>query len=300
MRDSPDAPHAADDATAPLAGDDAWGWYLYGIVRARGAGEANIGDSTPAEGADPLETISSDDLLAVVRQTPLSEFSPEALQARANDAAWIEDVARRHNAVIEGVHQTQTILPAKFGCVYAHAEDVQAALHAEHDALLARLRWLDGCDEWGVRLYGDGATLRQRAEAEQTDAKRLQEELASASPGRAYFLRRKLADELDSASERLLDGLRDQAYERFMRHARAGQVGHRVTGGRLDQLDQLDQDAESVEIMRATFLVPRDAADHFVEDVRAFAESQPGMWCEYSGPWAPYSFAATLEQAQEE
>lgn len=291
MRDSPDTLHGAADVADPSTpADENRGWYLYGITRAEQGTRDSTSAFTQTDANEPVEAIASGDVLAVVRRVPLDDFSPEALSTQAEDPAWIEAIVRQHNAVIEAVHRTRSILPAKFGCVYASAEDVQTALHDEHDTLLARLNWIDGCDEWGVRLYGDVATIRQRADMEQESVQRLRQELASASPGRAYFLERKLADELANAVDHLLDDLVGQAYAYCARRAREGQVSRRMAGSRLPQ------DEESAEILRAAFLVPRESADAFIEDVRRFPESQPGLWCEYSGPWPPYSFAAQIEQ----
>lgn len=294
MNDSPDTLEAASDAAAASApAGDTVGWYLYGITRAREEASDGIGATMTmsADDGEPVETIFSGSLLAVVRRVPVNDFSAEALSARAEDPAWIEMTARRHNAVIEAVHRTRTILPAKFGCVYACADDVRAALREEHDALLASLHWLDGCDEWGVRLHGDVATIRQRADLEQESVQRLRYELSSATPGRAFFLQRKVEEELANAVDHLLDDLIEHAYAEFAHHARAGQVTRLMTGS------QLPRDEETTEILRAAFLVPHEVADVFVEDVRRFSQSQPGLWSEYSGPWPPYSFAAHVEQA---
>lgn len=297
MQDSSDTLQAGADTVAqPAPADENWGWYLYGITRR----ELEASDGTSASASMRLEdhesveasteAISSGDLQAIVRRVPFADFSPEALRAQAEDPAWIETMVRRHNAAIEAVHRTRTILPAKFGCVYVCPEDVQTALQEEHDALLARLNWIDGCDEWGVRLYGDVATIRQRADAEQDSVQRLRRDLASASPGRAYFLQRKLADELANAVDSQLDGLIRQAYEHFARQAKAGHVSRQMADSRINQAE------ESTEILRAAFLVPHESADAFIEDVRRFSESQSGLWCEYSGPWPPYSFAAQIEE----
>jgi Gas vesicle synthesis protein GvpL/GvpF len=297
MQDSRGTPQAASSSVAPSGpAEETRGWYLYGITPRTKQATARTIESVSAstattEGDDALEVITSGALAAIVRCVPLADFTPEALGAHAEDPAWLEAMARRHNDVIDAVHRTRTILPAKFGCVYQRTEDVRTALVNEHDALLVSLSRIDGCDEWGVRLYGDLATIRQRAEEEQESVRRLREDLASASPGRAYFLQRKLADERNSAIGRLLDDLAGQAYERFARHARAGQVSRQLAASRIPQ------DSQSAELVRAAFLVPRDSADAFIEDVRRFSESQAGLWCEYSGPWPPYSFAAQMEEA---
>ncbi len=293
MNDSPDTLEAAADTAATSApADEDFGWYLYGITRAEQGTRDGIGGLVQADAIEPVEAISSGGVLAVARRVPLDDFSPEALNVQADDPAWIEAIARRHNAVIEAIHRTHPILPAKFGSVYTSAADLQAALQEEQDALLARLNRLEGCDEWGVRLYADVAAIRQRADSEQEGVQRLRQDLASASPGRAYFLQRRLEDELTRAVDDLLDHLVEQAYAEFARHARAGQVSRRISGSRLAQ------EGESAEVLRAAFLVTRESANAFVEDVRRFSESQPGFWCEYSGPWPPYSFAAQPEPGQ--
>ncbi|HEU0028268.1 MAG TPA: GvpL/GvpF family gas vesicle protein [Ktedonobacterales bacterium] len=299
MQDSPDRPQAMGNLASPAPTGEDRGWYLYGITRGGPRARDEIGAQAameaPAEtdsGGASVETIASGELLAIVRRVPLEDFSAEALTAHAEDPAWIAVVARRHNAIIERIHETRAILPAKFGCVYASADDVRAALDEERDGLLARLDWVDGCDEWGVRLYGDIATTRRRADTEAESVRRLREELASASPGRAYFLQRKLADELAGALDHLLDSLVAEAYERFAQHAKAGEISRRLASSRINP------EEESAELMRAAFLVPRESADAFIGDLRGFSESQLGLWIEYSGPWPPYSFVAQIESLE--
>ncbi len=295
MHDSPDA-QTNNTAAATSSTESGWGWYLYGIIRDDSqAGEAlRAGASVATENDEqPLEAIPSGGLVAIVRRVPLADYSVETLQARAEDLAWIEAVVRRHNAVIEAIHQTQAVLPAQFGAVYPRAEDVRFALDAARETLLERLSWLRDCDEWGVRLYGDSAALQQAA-AEQSSVQRLRDELSSASPGRAYFLQRKLADELANATERLVDELVGQAYDQFARHAKAGQVNRQLAG------ERIVAEENRVELVRATFLVPRESAKAFIEDIGAYTDSHSNLWCEYSGPWPPYSFVEQLQQGEEE
>ncbi len=111
----------------------------------------------------------------------------------------------------------------------------------------------------------------------------LQQELAAARPGRAYFLQRKLADELVAVTEQALNDLAQAGYDRLARCAVAGQVSPPARSAG-------DANGE-IEILRAAFLVRRPSLDTFLAEVRSFAESQKGLRCESSGPWPPYSFA---------
>jgi hypothetical protein len=50
------------------------------------------------------------------------------------------------------------------------------------------------------------------------------------------------------------------------------------------------------EILRAAFLVRRASADTFRAELRSCVESRDGVRCDYSGPWAPYSFVVPIEE----
>src|SRR5262245_24845492 len=117
------------------------GMYLYGITR-------------PGPGlGEPLALLECDGLAAVVKPVPLEDYSPAALRERLRSAGELEALVRGHNAVIESVHARQAILPARFGMVYAHADDVVSSVRSAHDELEARLNRLEGCDEWAVHLF---------------------------------------------------------------------------------------------------------------------------------------------------
>jgi hypothetical protein len=51
-----------------------------------------------------------------------------------------------------------------------------------------------------------------------------------------------------------------------------------------------------MEILRAAFLVRRTNADTFLAELRSCVEERDGVHCEYSGPWAPYSFAVPIQE----
>ena len=304
MTDSPKVALAeltSDDAIALEADDHAW--YLYGIT-GRGALEAaraELGRDEGGEsglalspdfapnGSEPVQVLDCGDLAAIVRRVSLAEFGAEALRERLGDAARLEAAVRHHNAVIAAIHRVRPVLPAKFGCVYAHAQDLTAALERLHDALVAQIEWLAGCDEWAVHLYADREGIRERVLAQHAAVQRLQRELAAARPGRAYLLRRKLEDDLASVSQQALSDSGQAAYDRLARHAIAGQVNPPARPG--------PDAGREIEILRAAFLIRRASQDDFVAEVRSCTESREGLRCEYSGPWPPYSFAALADVA---
>src|SRR5437588_483325 len=137
----------------------------------------------------------------------------------------------------------------------------------------------EGGDEWAVHMYADRAAIEQRVVAAHPTIQALQQEIAAASPGRAYLLQRKLAEERAAATDQALRELAQAEYEHLARWAVAGQ---------LTPPARTAQDAHGeIEVLRAAFLVRRANADTFQEEVRSCVEGRDGVHCEHSGPWAP-------------
>src|SRR5438067_4907309 len=161
------------------------GWYLYGITRRgvlatrrpeRGNGDrgmAELAIDTGADDGEPVQVLDCGALAAILRCVPVADFSEEALRARHDDNAWFAEMAHRHNQVIAALHRQQAVLPAKFGSVYARAEDVQRAVAEAQEALLAKLERVEGCDEWAVHMYAARRAIAQRVTAEHPTIQRL-------------------------------------------------------------------------------------------------------------------------------
>ncbi len=262
-------------------GESEQGCYLYGITSSEVASQ--VAANLTADGGEPLVIVEQDKLAAVTRTVLRAEFSSEALQARAQDLAWLESMVREHNRVIEQMHQRGPVLPGKFGAVYPNSEALQNALAEARDVLLAQLGRLQNSDEWGIHLYADRQAV-QRLAGEHPALQQLQNDLAAASPGRAYLLKRKLADAMTDITEEALSALALASYNRLAAHAVAGQISPRPP--------QPADSASEREALRAAFLVQRGARDDFLQEIERLVQAQDGLRCEYSGPWPPYSFAS--------
>ena len=256
-------------------GTAAQGWYFYGITRS----------GSPESLGAPLQLLEYRGLAAVVRRVRLDVFGPEALRERLQHASVLEEMVRSHNRVVDAIHGQRAILPAKFGVVHAHAEDVISGLRPAHDALVKRLGNVERCDEWAVHLYADRATVRERTLLRNASIQRLRDERDAARPGRAYFLEQQLHAALDAATEQELDALARKALDQLTQGAVAVETTPRRFAG---------EHGNEVEILRASFLVPRADTEDF--ENRMSAEPNEGLRYEYSGPWPPYSFAVLDEE----
>ena len=281
--DQGDMPAPADDLTARESAVP--GLYLYGITRHRDDGAIRLPDAVEGNDGEHVRLAVSGGLAAVVRRTLLAPSEQGALELGVRDVRQLEAMVRHHNDVVSAIHAQRAILPAKFGCVYAGEETLLGALARERDALLARLEWMEGCDEWGVHVYADPALIGERLAADDPRVRRLREELASASAGKAYLLKRRLADLEAEVARSSLDALAQAVHDALAPHALDGRTTlpprRSITSG------------VGVELLRATYLVRREASAAFFAALAA-AAARKGVRCEHSGPWPPYSFAAPL------
>ena len=265
------------------------GWYLYGITRSGSLSTALAAADRDHDVDAPLELLEISELAALVRRVRRDDFSIAALRERFQSADALEEMVRNHNRVIEAIHAQQAILPAKFGIVHAHTEDVLSALVPARDALLRRLDHLEGCDEWAVHLLAERASIRQQVLNDHSLIRSLLEQRAVARPGRAYFLEQQIRDELESATELSLSALGQTAFERLGACALERQTSERPLAA---------DSVEDVEVLRASFLVARTRTDAFMEEIRCVCDAGAGLRCECSGPWPPYSFAAWDETTE--
>lgn len=257
------------------------GWYLYGIVLDPGSEALDTGIS----GADAPRLIRHGELAVIVAPVPLAEYGAEALRPRLRDPVWLEAAVRRHHEVVERIHSARVILPTKFGSIYASVDDVLHALQHGENELRERLTALADCDEWSVHLYATPHQALERMAARDGPIdrlERLEQEIAIASPGRAYFLRRKVDEARAQETERALTELADTAHERLAAHAVASEIAasERRTTPPAD---------EEIEVLRAAYLVQRSRSPAFLAELDDVAVGIRDAW---TGPWPPYSFAA--------
>lgn len=254
------------------------GIYLYGIGLAEGPAAA------PAlSERDDLFTIQSDDLVAYVRQVSLDQYSEEAMKKNASDQQWLIDQAREHHAVIAGIHERSTIMPATFGSVYDSVDTVRQALTSRADEISQRLSTICESDEWAVRIYFVAEGALDRVLERDPDLKRLAQQLSDASEGRSYMLRRQVQSRTQAALEQYQDELVDSVFRDFEPHTVIIQP---------EELKDHGGDSNRGEqISRSSLLVRREDRERFLSEAERIHVEIEHIELEITGPWPPYSFA---------
>ncbi len=174
--------------------------------------------------------------------------------------------AVQHEAVVERLMRTHTVLPMRFPTVFTSQEAILAMISQHYDDFRESLRRLCNQVEFGVRVLWPPANcpavpLRVQAPHESSGQQYMRERYHQ------YQCRQVLSEQADQFGRRL-----DAALSGF------------VTAKRLRQT------AADAFALEGVYLVNKDRGAVFR---RAFAEvrsREPGFEYLLSGPWPPYSF----------
>ncbi|HZR09970.1 MAG TPA: GvpL/GvpF family gas vesicle protein [Myxococcales bacterium] len=253
--------------------------YLYCVVQSPGEPSLRgVPPGLPGAGK-PRAVDAGRGVWLVVADAPLERYGEKPIEKGLRDLSWVTPVAVAHEAVVEHLARTGTVLPMKLLTLFrsdARALDHVARQRTRIERLLKRL---EGREEWGLRVLLDEASALRRARDEARSA-------AAGAPGAAFLLRKK--KEHDAARE-LIEHARDRADELFeLLSAKAddarrrppppGEIGKRV-------------------LLDAAFLLPRRKLKSFQSAVRASAKKLAARDYQLTltGPWPAYTFVGDAE-----
>ena len=248
-------------------------WYVYGVVDA--VAEPPAG---PAGVARRVEALTEGQLTALVSPVELDEFGEEPVRGHLEDATWLEEKARAHEAVLEAALGAGAVVPFRFLTVYRHEDELRSFLTTRGDELRSALDRVRGKVEVGVKAFVDAAALERSVAVAEVDA-----EIAEAPPGRAYLLQRQRDEAARVESARLVAEIARDSHARLLEAADAGTanpVQPRELSGRPQQM-----------VLNGAYLVPAPGGG-LDRELAALAEHYAplGISFERTGPWPPYNF----------
>lgn len=240
--------------------------YVYALTRAA----AQLPEE-PGIDERPLRMLVLGSVAAVVSDVPAADFAADALRGHLEDLDWLERVARRHDAVVQACHRAGVAMPLRLATIYVDDDSAEQRLADIADEAERTLDRLDGCDEWGVKVF-DSSAARAPAPA------------ANPPTSGADYLRRRQAEMMRSGEAAASAAAQaDSVYRALATHAVAD-VRHRPQDPKL-------AGRREPMVLNGAFLVRRDDTHAF----RAAAAELAGQDLEdaivLTGPWAPYSFA---------
>lgn len=251
--------------------------WAFGVV-AHDAGIPRL--SSEIAGPRPVEEIAHDDLVLLATRVPRAEFDEEALRRNFNDLAWLERVARAHEAVLDEALRHATIVPLRLATIFDDEASAARMLERHAEALRGALAALDGRQEWSVKLLVPPGALGAAPAAS--------EEPGAARAGTAYMLRRRAEREQREESLRLAASMADDVHARIAERAVAAVLrpaqNPELSGHEGDMLLNGAYLVDAADVPRLHELVAELGECH--------AESRARI--ELTGPFPPYNFVPEL------
>jgi len=248
------------------------GRYLYAI--ARGLDPQALAD-VPALAGGRLEVVRHRGLEAVVSTVDLEEYGEEGLRRNLEDLAWLEEVARAHDTVVQAAATHAPTAPLRLATICLDDDGVRERLDSWHDALEEALDRVEGRREWSVKVFARSRPAPQPAVSQ------------PATGGAAYLQRKKAENQAREADESSAAVIADEVHERL--------AARSVAGRRLAPQDPRLTGRQERMLHNGAYLVEVAEGDAFAALVGELASAHPEVTVECHGPWPPYSFA-TLEQ----
>jgi hypothetical protein len=249
--------------------------YVYAVT-----GEAMTPDAEGVDGTTRFGTTESDGIHAVFTAVNADEFSQDVIDRRAGDLEWLGAIGYRHQAVMADLMKKTAIVPLRAFTLFSSEEALRGYL-AEHRALLTKtLERLNGKQEWTLRIELEPSTWSEALTGRVASLRELQNEIAAASPGKAFLLRKKLDDEKKRASHVAEDELVAEIEQAVLAKLGCETVAEsrQRRDGAFPQINVLlERDEESV-------------LQQLREDLTARYQHE-GVTLALSGPWPPYTFA---------
>ena len=243
---------------------------------------APLGELPPGVDPEhPVEALACGDLVLYVSRVALAEYGAESLATNLNDFAWLERVARAHEAVLEHALRATTVVPLRLCTIYADADRARAMLTERAPELRASLAALDGREEWSVKLLVDPDALLAAA-AQGRD----REDPGAAQSGAAYLLQRRAEREDRAAAEQLAAGLADDVHARLQDWADDAVL----SAPQNRELSGHDGDM----LLNGAYLVERGRVQGMRDLVAELGEQHRHLGARllFTGPFPPYNFAA--------
>jgi hypothetical protein len=277
-RDDPMPAPPDRPAAAPLpTGEIVW---AYCVVRAQDAPPVEI----EGVAGGRVERIEAHGLAALVGRVPAAHFTAEPLREHLNDLAWLEEVARAHEAVLQQAFAAATIVPLRLCTLYESDEGVRRMLDHERAMLIDALDRLQGLQEWGVKVIVDPERLAHAAGEASPQAATYEQELAQRTGGGAYMLRRRLERHVRERADALASDV-------------AAAVHARLQDWAVDAVARPAQNRElsghdGEMLLNAAYLVEAQRVDglHALADELEDDHAHLGARIELTGPWPPFNF----------
>lgn len=250
--------------------------YVYAVAR-----EAAKPEVEAVDGSSNFGAVTRGNISAVFTPVPQDDFSQEAVDRKAGNLEWLGAIGYRHQAVVADLMRRSTIIPLRAFALFSNEESLGRYLQDNATQLTRTLDRLDGKQEWTLRIEFDAQLWSNALTNRVLTLRQLNEEMATAAPGKAFLLKKKIDEEKKKASRTGEEGLLAEIQKAILDRLKGEVV------------------AESREQREGAFpqinvLVNRDE-EAILQDLHRELNDRyggEGVTLSISGPWPPYTFAS--------
>ena len=231
-----------------------------------------------------LKSLVFGDFHVAVKYVSSEEFSEENFKKNLSDIEWLENNAREHVEVINGLMARDTVIPFKFGTIF-HAEDsLKKFITNYSDSLLENFNHIKEKEEWSVKIYCDRKLLSEQIDELSEETAALEKQIMSSSPGKAFLLKRKKSELIENEMDRICKSYGQNYYNEFKNLSVSTNLNNLLPKEFTGRGDTM--------ILNAAFLVSKTKVNDFINTVDTLREKEgnSGFFIETTGPWPPFSF----------
>lgn len=237
-----------------------------------------------------LHFLSFNDFWVIVKHVSEGDFSEENFKKNISDIQWLDTHAREHIRVINAIMENNAVIPFKFGTIFQSEDSLKKFVSDYFDSLTENFQYIEGKEEWTVKIYCDRQSLSERIDELSEEANQLERQIMASSPGKAFLLKRKKTDLIDNEMDRLCKVYGQEFFnqlENFSESTRFNNLLPKDFTGREDTM-----------ILNAVFLIRKIKVADFKS---AIDQLRKGELCscffiEATGPWPPFSFISLKEK----
>lgn len=254
--------------------------YLYGFVPR----DVSRPGSAPSgvDGAE-VDVMDVGSFSAVVSRLPRGVYASDVLSERIKDLGWLAERGLAHERIVTWFVDHSTIVPARLLTIFSGPDSLRERADELRGEVERALDRFSEAREWDLKVSYEMDELVTHVGEVSGEVAQLDRQIAQARPGRRYLLQRRreeLARRESAAAARrmareILDLVREEAAD-------------------VVELAAPDGVEELPVVLNAAVLVPRGAEQALRTNVSARSGelARLGVHVAFTGPWAPYRFAA--------
>jgi hypothetical protein len=227
-------------------------------------------------------------LYVVVSNVSTDEFSEENLKNNLADLEWIKTKVGIHEKAIETVMKNSCVIPFKFGTIFNTEENLKIMLKKHISKFKDTLKYLEGKEEWGVKIYCDIDKLKDNLIREDKELLNIDKEINSASPGKAFILKKKKVELVNISVNKKLNDYGQLIFEKLNQHSIESRINKLLPKEVTEKKEEM--------ILNSAFLIKKNKVENFIEAESALKETfeKMGFFLDCTGPWPPYNFCEAI------